>query len=57
MQRKVIRPQDFNDLDALTERLLAFQDRYNTTAEAFDWRFTRKSLDQLLECLATHDAA
>jgi transposase len=57
VQRKVVKPQDFDDLDALTDRLLAFQDRYNATAEAFDWRFTRKSLDRLLERLAAHEAA
>jgi hypothetical protein len=56
-QRKVVKPQDFDDLDALADRLLAFQDRYNATAEAFDWRFTRKSLDRLLERLAAHEAA
>jgi hypothetical protein len=27
----------------LAERLLAFQDRYNATAEPFNWRFGRKS--------------
>ena len=39
------------------DRLLAFQDRYNATAEPFDWRFTRKSLNRLLERLAAHEAA
>lgn len=55
VQRKVIKPQDFDDLDVLADRLLAFQDRYNASAESFDWRFTRKSLDRLLERLATHE--
>jgi transposase len=54
VQRKVIKPGDFADLDELAERLLAFQDRYNTTAEPFDWRFTRRSLDRLLQRLADH---
>jgi DDE superfamily endonuclease len=53
--RKVIRPGDFTDLDELAERVLAFQDRYNATAEPFDWRFSRKSLDRLLERLAAHE--
>jgi transposase len=57
VQRKVVKPQDFDDLDALARRLLAFQDRYNATAEPFDWRFTRKSLNRLLERLAAHEAA
>jgi transposase len=55
VQRKVIKPHDFADLTELTARLLAFQDRYNTTAEPFDWRYTRKSLDRLLQRLALHD--
>jgi transposase len=55
VQRKVIKPGDFADLDALAERLLAFQDRYNATAEPFDWHFGRKSLNRLLERLTVHE--
>jgi transposase len=55
VQRKVIKPGDFADLDALAERLLAFQNRYHATAEPFDWRFGRKSLDRLLERLTVHE--
>jgi len=55
VQRKVIKPQDFADQDELAERLLAFQDRYNATAEPFDWRFGRKSLDRMLNRLAIHE--
>jgi transposase len=55
VQRKVVKPQDFPDLAALAERLLDFQDRYNATAQPFDWRFNRKSLDRLLERLAAHE--
>jgi hypothetical protein len=55
VQRKVIKPGDFTDLEELAARLLAFQDRYNTTAEPFDWHFGRKSLDRLLERLAVHE--
>lgn len=57
VQRKVVKPQDFDSLDALATRLLAFQDRYNATAEPCGWRFTRKSLDRLLERLTVHEAA
>jgi transposase len=55
VQRKVIKPGDFVDLDELTARLLAFQDRYNATAEPFDWHFTRASLDRMLDRLAIHE--
>ena len=57
VQRKIVKPQNFADLDELEQRLLAFQERYNTTAEPFDWRYTRKSLNRLLERLAAHEQA
>ncbi len=55
VQRKVVKPQDFPDLDVLTDRLLAFQDRYNATAEPFNWRFTRKSLHCHLAKIAAYE--
>ena len=57
LQRKVLTPNDLTDLDALTARILAFQDRYNATATPFDWRFTRTDLDQLLQRIAAHEPA
>jgi hypothetical protein len=36
------------------DEYLAFPDRYNATAEPFDWHFGRKSLDRLLERLSVH---
>jgi transposase len=47
IQRKVIKPADFADPDALATRLLAFTSHYNVTATPFDWRFTRADLHQL----------
>jgi len=47
IQRKVIKPGDFADLDALADRLVAFEARYNTTARPFDWTFTRTDLIEL----------
>jgi DDE superfamily endonuclease len=49
LQRKAISPVNFADLDALAERILAFQDRYNTTATPFDWTFTQTDLRALLD--------
>jgi hypothetical protein len=57
IQRKVVTPNDFYDLDAITDRLDAFEDRYNTAAEPFDWTFTRHDLARLLQRLADHDPA
>jgi transposase len=48
IQRKVIKPADIGDADALAVRLLAFQDRYNTTTRPFDWKFTRAGLNDLM---------
>ncbi len=39
VQRKVVNPNDFTDLDQIRERLAAFETRYNTVAEPFDWTF------------------
>ena len=56
IQRKVVTPNDFFDLDQITDRLAAFEDRYNQSAEPFDWRFTRDDLSRLLERIACHDS-
>ena len=48
LQRKTISPNDFADLDQLAERIIAFQDRYNTTATPFDWTYTRDDLNAFL---------
>jgi transposase len=51
VQRKVLSPNDFVDLDEVEQRLLGFQRRYEQTAMPFDWRFTRSDLDRLLRRL------
>ena len=51
LQRKTISPNDFADLDPLAERIIAFQDRYNTTATPFDWTYTRDDLSAFLHRL------
>ena len=48
LQRKALTPKDFKDLDALSQRLLGFQERYNRTARPFRWKFTRKKLQERL---------
>ncbi len=54
IQRKVIKPADFADLDDLADRLRRFEDRYNQTARPFDWRFTRSDLAAMLERVDAH---
>ncbi|MGH9021489.1 MAG: IS630 family transposase [Acidimicrobiia bacterium] len=53
IQRKVIKPADFADLDALADRLRRFEDRYNLTARQFDWRFTTTDLEAMLQRVDT----
>ncbi|MFF4803336.1 IS630 family transposase [Streptomyces sp. NPDC001351] len=54
--RKVVSPNDFTDLDEVRNRLRAFEDRYNATAQPFQWRFTTSDLDDLLARLDRHTA-
>jgi transposase len=54
IQRKVIKPADFADLDALAQRLTDFEPRYNATARPFDWRFGRAELADLLRRIDAH---
>jgi hypothetical protein len=54
IQRKVIKPADFADLDDLAARLRAFEPRYNATATPFDWRFGRTELTDLLHRIDAH---
>jgi hypothetical protein len=57
VQRKVVAPNDFTDLDQIRARLAAFEIRYNAVATPFNWRFTRTDLNALLDRLATHETA
>jgi hypothetical protein len=52
VQRKVLTPNDFADLEILGEDLIAFQQRYEQVAEPFAWKFTRHDLERLLSRLA-----
>ncbi len=55
IQRKLLTPDDFGDLDGLAEEILAFERHYNATARPFDWKFTRDGLNQLLARISRHD--
>lgn len=54
VQRKVVTPNDFHDLDEIRDRLAAFETRYNAVAEPFDWKFGRSDLDKLLARIEAH---
>jgi transposase len=57
IQRKLLTPDDFADLDTLASQILAFEQHYNATARPFNWTFTRADLNQLLARLGRHDPA
>jgi transposase len=54
VQRKVLTPNDFADLDQIRDRLAAFEARYNAIARPFTWKFTRTDLSDLLRRIDTH---
>ena len=54
VQRKALTPNDFDSLQALTDRLLRFGEHYRTIARPFQWTFTRTDLDRLLARIDAH---
>ena len=48
VQRKVLTPNDIEDLEQLESRLYAFQNHYESVAAPFEWRFTRLELSKLM---------
>lgn len=57
VQRKVVTPNDFPDLETLEAQLLAFARRYEQIATPFQWTFTRHDLNALLAKTTTQPAA
>jgi DDE superfamily endonuclease len=55
VQRKVVSPNDFTDLDQVQDRLTAFEQRYNATAQPFKWKFTPADLKDLLARIERHE--
>ena len=55
IQRKLLTPDDFEDLDDLATQILAFEKHYNAAARPFDWKFTRTDLNRLLAGIRQHD--
>lgn len=57
VDRKVLTPNDFHDLDQVEHRLLDFERRYEHAAKPFEWKFTRRDLANLLRRLQLRPAA
>jgi hypothetical protein len=49
LQRKALTPNDFSSLEALEQRLHAFARYYESIAHPFEWKFTRKDLELLMD--------
>jgi hypothetical protein len=48
LQRKVLSPNDFENLADLENRILAFQRSYETIAKPFEWKFTREDMKKIM---------
>jgi hypothetical protein len=55
VQRKVVSPNDFTNLDEVEQQLAAFEQRYNATAKPFRWKFTPTDLKDLLARIERHE--
>ncbi len=53
VQRKALTPNDFPSLAAVEDRLLSFQDYYESIAQPFEWKFSRNHLLDLLSSIET----
>lgn len=51
VQRKVLTPNDFISHVSLQQRIMDFQNYYEKIAKPFQWKFTRKNLDDIIEKL------
>jgi hypothetical protein len=54
VQRKVVNPNNFPDLDTLQTQLHAFARRYEQIAKPFRWAFTRHDLNAVLAKITHH---
>jgi hypothetical protein len=55
VQRKVLEPDDVENLADLARTLNAFERLWNEIAEPFDWNFTRDPLAALINRLSAHE--
>jgi hypothetical protein len=56
IQRKILTPNDFPDLDAVAARLHDFASHYEQAATPFQWKFTRSDLHDLIARTAAREA-
>ena len=55
VQRKVLSPNDFDEIDVVVERLAGGEPRYHQAAKPFEWKFTTTTdLTDLMDRLDQH---
>lgn len=54
VQRKALTPNDFDSLEDVEERLMAFERYYESIAKPFEWRFTKDDLAALMRKIDDH---
>lgn len=54
LQRKVLTPNEFPDLSTLQTHIMDFQQRYESIAKPFEWKFTRADLKSVLAKIAVY---
>jgi hypothetical protein len=55
IQRTLLTPNDFVSLQAVVDRLDAFEHHYNQIATPFAWNFTRHDLADLITRVSDHE--
>jgi hypothetical protein len=55
LQRKVLTPNDFENLEELESKIFSFQSLYEGSAKPFEWKFTRDDLKVLLSRLSVRE--
>ncbi len=56
LQRKVLTPNDFPDLETLETTILRFQALYNQIAKPFKWKYTKNDLKKTLSKIHAQEA-
>jgi hypothetical protein len=57
VQRKVLTPNDFENLKTLEQHLMDFQVHYEKIAKPFKWKFTKKDLRKVLSKISSDNLA
>lgn len=56
LQRKALTPADFSSHDEVAARVIGFQQHYQQIARPFQWKFTRRDLEQLMIRWAAYES-